>query len=99
MSAPVVDHVKRATIESIKAKSPFSVLNIVALVAILIIGYFLYKKFNSKFSSGSIKMPTRRRPAPAPKVSFKKPVVIEEESDTEEEVEEDEVPDVEVKED
>jgi hypothetical protein len=98
---PVVDHAKRSTIEMIKARSPFSVLNIVALVAILIIGYFLYKKFRTKFSSGAIKMPQRPRPVPPKKVSFKKPVIVEEsESETDDEAEdEEEVPDVEVKED
>jgi hypothetical protein len=94
---PVVDHMKRATIESLRSKSPFSVLNIVALIAILIVGYFLYKKFTRKFSSGAIKMP--RRPPP-PKVTFKKPIAtVEPESEEEEEEDDEEVPDVEVKED
>lgn len=94
---PVVDHVKRSTIETIKSRSPFSILNIVALVAILILGYFLYKKFTKKFSSGAIKMPVRPRPPPK-KVVFKAPVVVESESEEEEEEPEPEVPDVDVKE-
>jgi len=96
---PVVDHVKRATIESIRSKSPFNIFNIAAFIAILIIGYFLYKKFTRKFTSGAIRMPPRR---PAPKVTFKKPVAVvepEPEPEDEEEDEEEEVPDVEVKED
>lgn len=59
MSAPpVVDHLKRNTIQDIKSKSIFSIFNIVAVVAILVIGYFLYKKFNTKFKAGAIKIPS-----------------------------------------
>jgi hypothetical protein len=57
MSAPVVDHAKRAVIQEITAKSPFNVFNIVAVVAILVIGYFLYKKFTDKFQKGAMKIP------------------------------------------
>jgi hypothetical protein len=57
MSAPVVDHAKRAVIQDIKASSPFNIFNIVAIVAILVIGYFLYKKFTEKFQSGAIHIP------------------------------------------
>lgn len=70
MSAPVVDHVRRQVIQEITSKSPFSVFNIVAIVAILIIGYYLYKKFTHKFKKGSIYMPD-----PEP-VTVKKPVVV-----------------------
>lgn len=55
--APVVDHIKRSTIQEIVSKSPFNIFNIVALVAILVIGYFLYRKFNQKFARGAIRMP------------------------------------------
>lgn len=55
--APVVDHVKRSTIQEIASKSPFNIFNIVAVVAILVIGYFLYRKFNQKFARGAIRMP------------------------------------------
>lgn len=58
MSAPVVDHVKRAAVQEITSKSPFNVFNIVAIVAILVIGYFLYKKFTEKFQKGAIKFPS-----------------------------------------
>lgn len=57
MSAPVVDHAKRAVIQEITSKSPFNVFNIVAIVAILLIGYFLYKKFTDKFQKGAVKIP------------------------------------------
>ena len=57
MSAPVVDHAKRAVIQEITSKSPFNVFNIVAIVAILVIGYFLYKKFTDKFQKGAMKIP------------------------------------------
>ena len=86
MSVPVVDHAKRAVIQEITSKSPFNVFNIVAIVAILVIGYFLYKKFTEKFQSGSIKIPdimaatAKSKPA-APVVvetSPTKPEVIEE---------------------
>jgi len=57
MSAPVVDHARRAVIKEITSKSPFNIFNIVAIVAILVIGYFLYKKFTEKFQKGSIHIP------------------------------------------
>lgn len=75
MSAPVVDHAKRAVIQEITAKSPFNVFNIVAIVAILIIGYFLYKKFTDKFQKGSIKIPDIM--PTAPKVTKAAATVIE----------------------
>ena len=56
-AVPVVDHVKRAALGDIKAGGPFNIFNIVALVAILIIGYFLYKKFTEKFQKGAINIP------------------------------------------
>ena len=56
MSAPVVDHARRSAIQEITSKSPFNVFNIVAVVAILIVGYFLYKKFTQKFQKGAIKL-------------------------------------------
>lgn len=54
---PVVDHVKRSIVQEIAAKSPFNVFNIAAIVAILVIGYYLYRKFNQKFAKGAIRMP------------------------------------------
>ena len=57
MSAPVVDHAKKAAIQEITSKSFFNVFNIVAIVAIVVIGYFLYKKFTQKFDKGAIKIP------------------------------------------
>ncbi len=71
---PVVDHVKRATIQEVASKSPFNIFNIVAIVAILVIGYFLYKKFNEKFAKGAIRMPI----VPArPVAKEAAPVVVE----------------------
>lgn len=55
---PVVDHVKRSAVQDIVSKSPFNIFNIVAIVAILVIGYFLYKKFTEKFKKGAIKFPS-----------------------------------------
>ena len=75
MSAPVVDHAKRAAIQEITSKSPFNVFNIVAIVAILVIGYFLYKKFTDKFQKGSIKIPDIV--AAPPKVVAKAATVVE----------------------
>jgi hypothetical protein len=75
MSAPVVDHVKRTVIQDIKAKSPFNVFNIVAIVAVLVIGYFLYKKFTEKFQKGSIKIPDILAAKPASTDSA--PTIIE----------------------
>jgi hypothetical protein len=76
MSAPVVDHAKRAVIQEITAKSPFNVFNIVAVVAILVIGYFLYKKFTDKFQKGAIKIPDIMAAAPS-KSKSAAPVVVE----------------------
>ena len=81
MSAPVVDHVKRAAVQEITSKSPFNVFNIVAVLAILVIGYFLYKKFTDKFQKGAIKFPsivpaTAGPPAAAPVVVEAGPEVI-----------------------
>lgn len=77
---PVVDHIKRATIDDIKTKSLFNVFNIVAVVAILVIGYFLYKKFNEKFQKGAIKFPSMEPTAPPSNIeAVAAPVIIEEE--------------------
>lgn len=76
---PVVDHVKRSVIQEIKTKSFFSIFNIVAIVAILVIGYFLYKKFTEKFKSGAIKLPSME-----PKPEAKELVSVEEETETKE---------------
>jgi hypothetical protein len=82
-TAPVVDHVKRSTIQDLASKSPFNVFNIAAVVAILVIGYFLYKKFNKKFAQGAIRMPVMSsRPASQETA----PVVVEATGDESEEV-------------
>jgi hypothetical protein len=79
-SPPVVDHIKRATIEDIKSKSLFNLFNIVAVVAILVIGYFLYKKFNEKFQKGAIKFPSMEpKAAPSNIEAVSAPVIVEEE--------------------
>jgi hypothetical protein len=67
---PVVDHVKRAAIGEIKAKGPFNIFNIVAVVAILVIGYFLYKKFTEKFQKGAINIPQVSAPIKKESVSI-----------------------------
>ena len=86
---PVVDHVKRSIIDDIKSKSFFSVFNIVAVVAILVIGYFLYKKFNDKFKKGEIKLPSMD-PVSMVQTAQAAPVqVIEEEEEEVEESKED----------
>jgi hypothetical protein len=86
MSAPVVDHARRAVIQEITSKSPFNVFNIVAIVAILVIGYFMYKKFNEKFEKGSIKIP---HISPLePKTRSVAPVVVETMPDDPEVIEE-----------
>jgi hypothetical protein len=79
MSAPhVVDHAKRAVIQEITAKSPFNVFNIVAIIAILLIGYFLYKKFTDKFQKGAMKIPDIvAAPPKMAKAAAAAPVIIE----------------------
>ena len=69
-AVPVVDHAKRAVIDEIKGKSPFNIFNIVAIVAILIIGYFLYKKFTEKFQKGAINIPQVSAPIKKESVSI-----------------------------
>lgn len=87
MSAPVVDHAKRAVIQEITSKSPFNIFNIVAIVAVLVIGYFLYKKFTTKFQKGAIKIPDIiAAPPKMAKAAASAPVIIEAVAD--------EVPDV-----
>jgi hypothetical protein len=61
-AAPVVDHAKRSVLGEIKSSGPFNIFNIVALIAILVIGYLLYKKFSDKFQKGAIQMPTVSAP-------------------------------------
>jgi len=68
MSAPVVDHAKRTILNDIKSSGPFNLFNIVALVAILVVGYFLYKKFTEKFQKGAISI-TPQEPLKASKES------------------------------
>lgn len=74
---PVVDHAKRAAVQEITSKSPFNVFNIVAIVAVLVIGYFLYKKFTDKFQKGAIKFPTIVPAATASPKLAEAPVVVE----------------------
>jgi hypothetical protein len=45
---PVVDHASRARIQDAVSTSPFNVFNIVAIVVILVLGFYLYKKFMDK---------------------------------------------------
>ena len=71
-----MDHVKRAAVQEITSKSPFNIFNIVAIVAVLVIGYFLYKKFTDKFQKGAIKFPSIV-PAPVSSVAAAAPVVVE----------------------
>lgn len=83
---PVIDP-SRARVSEVMSRSPFNIFNIIAIVLIVVIGFYLYKRF-------IVKKPQRRFPlvqpviiktaaAPAPAPS----AVIEEE-------EEEEVPDV-----
>jgi positive regulator of sigma E activity len=85
---PVVDHVKRTIVQEIAAKSPFNVFNIVAIVAILVIGYYLYRKFNQKFAKGAIRMPriipNRKGPGPSPVEAVGEPQEESEEEGIEE---------------
>ena len=53
-AVPVVDHAKRSILGDIKSSNPFNIFNIVALVAILLVGFLLYKKFSEKFQKGAI---------------------------------------------
>ena len=75
---PVVDQMKRATIQEIKTKSIFNIFNIVAVVAILVIGYFLYKKFTEKFKKGAIRMDF---PDPEPAVEAVSAPIIQEDEE------------------
>ena len=85
---PVVDHVKRSTIQEITSKSPFNIFNIVAIVAVLVIGYFLYRKFTDKFQKGAIKIPPILPMGP-PNDQDAAPVVVEAVADPEPDTKED----------
>lgn len=74
---PVVDHAKRAAVQEITSKSPFNVFNIVAIVAVLVIGYFLYKKFNDKFQKGAIKFPSIVPAATASPKIPESPIIVD----------------------
>lgn len=78
---PVVDHAKRAVIDDIKTKSFFNLFNVAAVVAILVIGYFLYKKFNEKFKSGAIRLPSMEPTASASAVNAVSAPVIEDDAE------------------
>jgi positive regulator of sigma E activity len=54
---PIVDHAKRAVVQEIKTRSFFSIFNIVLILAIMVVGWFLYKKFTQKFKQGAIRLP------------------------------------------
>lgn len=63
---PVIDSARHTAIHEAASHSSFSILNIVALVALVVVGYFLYRKFLAR-------RPTRRFPLvptqpPQPKV-------------------------------
>ena len=45
---PVVDHMARSRIQEAVETSPFNIFNIVAIVVILVLGFYLYKKFMDK---------------------------------------------------
>lgn len=45
---PVVDHAARTRIQEAVETSPFNVFNIIAIVVILVLGFYLYKKFMDK---------------------------------------------------
>lgn len=77
---PVVDHVQRTKIQEIASKSPFNIFNILAIVAILVIGYFLYRKFTDKFNKGAIKIPQiiPAKPSDIAAAPVDKPAVIPE---------------------
>jgi len=85
---PVIDSARHTAIHEAASRSSFSIMNIVAIVAIIVIGYFLYRKFLAR-------RPTRRFPLvptqpPQPKVQTA-PIV--EEMAQDEIPEEEEVPD------
>ena len=73
---PVVDHVQRVKIQEAVQSSPFNIFNILAIVAILVIGFYLYKKFTEK-------KPKFRFPAapPAPMKSEPAPIVEDKEEE------------------
>ena len=45
---PVVDHAARTRIQEAVEASPFNIFNIIAIVVILVLGFYLYKKFLDK---------------------------------------------------
>jgi hypothetical protein len=65
---PVVDHVQRTKIQDAISTSSFSIFNIIAIVAILLIGYYLYRRFVAKkpVVKFPIVPPTSQKVEPAP---------------------------------
>jgi hypothetical protein len=74
MSTPVVDP-SRARIQEAVSSSPFNIFNIVAIVLILVIGFYLYRRFTSKSPERRFPLVKPVSAAPEPTAA---PVTVEE---------------------
>ena len=73
---PVVDHIQRSKIQDAIQSGPFNIFNILAIVVIVVIGFYLYKRFTAK-------KPKFNFPAapPAPQMKTAPAPIIEEEEE------------------
>ena len=72
---PVVDHIQRSKIQEAVQSGPFNIFNILAIVVIVVLGFYLYKRFTAK-------KPKFNFPAapPAPQMKIPTTPIVEEET-------------------
>ena len=80
---PVVDHIQRTKIQDVIQSGPFNIFNILAIVVIIVLGFYLYKRFTAK-------KPKFNFPAapPAPQMKTAPAPIVEEDAEEADEAEE-----------
>lgn len=66
---PVVDHIQRSKIQDAIQSGPFNIFNILAIVVIVVLGFYLYKRFTAKkpkFNFPAAPPAPQMKTAPAP---------------------------------
>jgi len=69
---PVIDYARQSRLAEIVEKSPFNMFNIVALIVIIIAGFFLYKRYKDK---QAVERAHMLRPSPVIKTPDSAPIV------------------------
>ena len=72
---PVIDYARQSRLADIVEKSPFNIINIVAIIVIAIAAFFLYKRFKDK---QAVERAHMLRPSPIIKAPEPAPVAVEE---------------------